>query len=331
MHFQNIWILLLLPIIAAVILYSKKGERYPALRFSTGRLLDGAGSTFKLKLHKGVIMVRLVVLFLIIAALSRPQLMLQESKIETEGIDIVLALDTSTSMLAEDFKLGGKRENRLEVVKNVVKDFIHNRHSDRIGIVAFASGAYSISPLTLDYGWLMQNLDRVKIGMIEDGTAIGSGIATALKRLKDTEAKGKVVILLTDGRNNAGKISPLTAAEAAGALNIKVYTIGAGSKGLAPYPAKDFFGNTVYKQVRIEIDEEILKKISEKTDARYFRATDTESLRNIYNEIDNLEKTPIEEKGYTEYRELFHLFLIPGLVLLILEVILKNTVLRRIP
>jgi Ca-activated chloride channel family protein len=331
MHFQNIWILLLLPIIAAVILYSKKGERHPALRFSTGRLLYGAGSTFKLRLHKGVIMVRLVVLFLIIAALSRPQLMLQESRIETEGIDIVLALDTSTSMLAEDFKLGGKRENRLEVVKNVVKDFINNRHSDRIGIVAFASGAYSISPLTLDYGWLMQNLDRVKIGMIEDGTAIGSGIATALKRLKDTEAKGKVVILLTDGRNNAGKISPLTAAEAAGALNIKVYTIGAGSKGLAPYPAKDFFGNTVYKQVRIEIDEEILKKISEKTDARYFRATDTESLRNIYDEIDNLEKTPIEEKGYTEYRELFHFFLIPGLVLLILEVILKNTVLRRIP
>jgi len=331
MHFQNIWILLLLPIIAAVILYSKKGERHPTIRFSTGRLLAGAGSTFKLRLHKGVIMVRLVVLFLIIAALSRPQLMLQESRIETEGIDIVLALDTSTSMLAEDFKLGGKRENRLEVVKNVVKDFIHNRHSDRIGIVAFASGAYSISPLTLDYGWLMQNLDRVKIGMIEDGTAIGSGIASALKRLKDTEARGKVVVLLTDGRNNAGKISPLTAAEAAGALNIKVYTIGAGSKGLAPYPAKDFFGNTVYKQVKIEIDEEILKKISEKTDARYFRATDTESLINIYDEIDNLEKTPVEEKGYTEYRELFHFFLIPGLVLLIMEVILNNTVLRRIP
>jgi Ca-activated chloride channel family protein len=243
----------------------------------------------------------------------------------------VLAVDTSTSMLAEDFELGGERENRLVVVKEVMKDFISNRHSDRIGIVAFASGAYTVSPLTLDYGWLIQNLDRVKIGMIEDGTAVGLGVSSALNRLKDTEAKGKVVIVLTDGRNNAGNISPLMAAEAAKALNIKVYTIGAGTKGLAPYPAKDFFGNTVYRQVKIEIDEETLKRIANATDARYFRATDTKSLRSIYDEIDKLETTPIEEKGYTEYKELFHLFLIPGLVLLMLEVILKNTVLRRIP
>ncbi len=331
MHFQNPWILILLPIAAAIIIYSKKVESCPAFRFSTGDLLKGMRPTFKVRLHKGIILFRIAALVLIIIALSRPQSMIEESKIETEGIDIVLAIDTSTSMLAEDFELGGKRVNRLEVVKDVVRNFIGNRRNDRIGIIAFASRAYTVSPLTLDYGWLMQNLDRVKIGMIEDGTAIGSGMSSALNRLKDTGAKGKVVILLTDGRNNAGRISPITAAEAAGALNIKIYTIGAGTKGLAPYPAKDLFGNTVYRPVRIEIDEETLKRIAGKTNAEYFRATDTKSLRTIYNEIDKLEKTPIEEKGYIEYKELFHLFLIPGLFLLTLEVVLNNTVLRRIP
>ncbi|MBI5666155.1 MAG: VWA domain-containing protein [Nitrospirae bacterium] len=331
MTFHNPWILILLPVTAAALLFSMKGTRQPALRFSTGALLSGLKSTLKLRMLKGIIIVRMLSLFLVIIALSRPQLMLQESKIETEGIDIVLAIDTSTSMLAEDFELKGKRENRLEVVKDVVDDFIKNRSSDRIGIVAFAGNAYSVAPLTLDYGWLTQNLERVRIGMIEDGTAIGSGLSSALNRLKDSEAKGKVVVLLTDGRNNAGNISPLTAADAARALNIKVYTIGAGTKGLAPYPAKDFFGNTVYRQVQIDIDEDTLKKIAEKTKALYYRATDTKSLRNIYGEIDKIEKTPIEEKGYTEYKELFHYFLIPGLVLLIMEVVLKNTWLRRIP
>lgn len=331
MTFQNPWILILLPVAAAVLLFSRKGERQPALLFSTGRLISGLKSTPRLRVLKGMIILRMLALFLIIIALSRPQLMLQESRIETEGIDIVLAIDTSTSMLAEDFELGGKRQNRLEVVRDVVKDFISRRHSDRIGIVAFAAAAYTVAPLTLDYGWLMQNLERVKIGMTEDGTAIGSGISTALNRLKDSEAKGKVVILLTDGRNNAGRISPLTAADAAMALNIRVYTIGAGTDGLAPYPAKDFFGNTVYRQVKIEIDEGTLKKIAEKTKALYYRATDTRSLRNIYDEIDKIEKTPIEEKGYTEYKELFHFFLIPALILLLLEVILKSTLLRRIP
>jgi Ca-activated chloride channel family protein len=331
MTFQNPWILILLPVAAAALLFSMKGERQPALRFSTESLLSGLKSTLKLRLFRGIIFLRMLAIFLIIIALSRPQLMLQESRIETEGIDIVLAVDTSTSMLAEDFELGGKRDNRLEVVRDVVKDFISRRHSDRIGIVAFAANAYTVSPLTLDYGWLLQNLDRVRIGMTEDGTAIGSGLSSALNRLKDSDAKGKVVILLTDGRNNAGKISPLTAADAARALKIKVYTIGAGSKGPVPYPAKDFFGNTVYRQVQIDIDEDTLQKIAEKTKALYYRATDTKSLRNIYDEIDKIEKTPIEEKGYTEYKELFHIFLIPALVLLIMEVILKNTALRRIP
>ena len=331
MHFQDPWIIILAPIAAVIILYTMRSRPGPAFRFSTGGLAAHIQPTFRIGLHKGLMFLRIVAAVLIIAALARPQLMLEESKIETEGIDIVLAVDTSTSMLAEDFELRRERVNRLDAVKDVVREFISSRHNDRIGIIAFASRAYTVSPLTLDYGLLMQNLERVKIGMIEDGTAIGSGLSSALNRLKDTEAKSKVVILLTDGRNNAGKISPITAAEAAGALNIKVYTIGAGTKGLAPYPAKDFFGNKTYRQVRIEIDEDTLNSIAEKTDALYFRATDTESLRNIYNEIDKLEKTPIEEKGYREYKELFQLFLIPGLCLLMLEIVLKNTVLRRIP
>jgi Ca-activated chloride channel family protein len=331
MHFQNPWILILLPVVGALVIFSKKRESFPSFRFSTDELVKDLPATFRIKLHKSIILVRMAALFLIVIALSRPQSMLQESSIETEGVDIVLVIDVSSTMLAEDFESGVSRESRVDAVKDVVREFINNRHDDRIGIVAFASRAYTVSPLTLDYGWLLQNLDRVKVGLIEDGTAIGSGISTALNRLKDSQAKSKVVILLTDGRNNAGRISPLTAAEAAAALNIKVYTIGAGTKGLAPYPTKDMFGNKVYQKVKIEIDEDLLKKIAEKTHAKYFRATDTKSLRDVYMEIDKLEKSRIEEKGYVEYKELFHLFLIPGLALLFLEIILNNTFLRRIP
>jgi Ca-activated chloride channel family protein len=331
MQFQNPWFFILLPVVLALALFSRKREQPPSFRFSSGELIKGLRSTLGVTLSKSVVILRVAALILIVLALCRPQSMTKETEIHTEGIDIVLAIDTSTSMRAEDFELGGKRTNRLEAVKDVVKEFIQNRHDDRIGIVAFAARAYTVSPLTLDYGWLIQNLDRVEIGMIEDGTAIGSGISSALNRLKDTNAKGKVVILLTDGRNNAGRISPLTAAEAASSLNIEVYTIGAGTKGLAPYPTKDFFGNTVYQPVRIDIDDESLKKIAQKTSAEYYRATDTESLRKIYREIDKLEKTPIEERGYIRYDELFGPFLISGLMLLLMEVILKNTFLRRIP
>lgn len=331
MHFQNPWFFILLPVLIVLLLFARQKERRPAFHFPSGVMLQGLAPTFRIRLSKGIFLLRIAALILIVTALCRPQEMIEESIIETEGIDIVLAVDTSTSMLAEDFELKGVRTNRLEAVKEVMKEFIGNRTSDRIGIIAFAAKAYTASPLTLDYGWLIGNLERIKIGMIEDGTAIGSGLSSSLSRLKDTETKSKIVILLTDGRNNAGKISPLIAAEAASALGIKVYTVGAGTKGIAPYPDKDLFGNRVYRRVKIEIDEDTLQRIAEKTGARYFRATDTESLRTIYNEIDQLETTPIEEKGYIEYKELFHLFLIPGLLLLLLEIILNNSVLRRIP
>ncbi len=331
MHFQNPWFLALIPIVLVLLIYSKKQEHVPAFVFPSDDLLKNMRPSFKVRLREAMVFMRIVSLVLIILALGRPQQMIEESVIETEGIDIVLALDTSSSMLAEDFELRGTRSNRLDVVKEVVKDFIANRTNDRIALIAFAARAYTVSPLTLDYGWLMQNLERVTIGMIEDGTAIGSGLSSALIRLKDTVSKSKVVVLLTDGRNNAGRISPLMAAEAAAALNMKVYTIGAGTRGLAPYPAKDPFGNTVYRPVKIEIDEDVLKEIADKTGAQYFRATDTGSLREIYKEIDQLEKTTMEQKGYREYRELFHLFLVPGLFMVILELILNNTFLRRIP
>ncbi len=331
MHFQDPWFFILLPLLIVFVVFAQQKERRPAFHFPSGGMLQGLAPTFRIRLSRGIFLLRIAAFVLVIVALCRPQEMIEESIIETEGIDIVLAVDTSTSMLAEDFELEDGRTNRLEAVKEVMKEFIENRTSDRIGIIAFAAKAYTVSPLTLDYGWLIQNLDRVKIGMSEDGTAIGSGLSSSLSRLKDTDAKSKVVILLTDGRNNAGKISPLIAAEAAGALDIKVYTVGAGTKGVAPYPDKDPFGNIVYRRVKIEIDEDTLRQVAEKTGARYFRATDTDSLRAIYKEIDQLETTPIEEKGYIEYKELFHLFLIPGLFLLMLEVILNNTLLRRIP
>jgi Ca-activated chloride channel family protein len=324
-------ILFLLPLAAVLIFYVKRMKKVPSIRFSSGELLKGFRPSFKLRLSRNTVFLRGAALILIILAMARPQSSIEETIVETEGVDIVLVVDVSTSMLAEDFEVRGRRENRLTVAKNVMEEFVGKREHDRIGIVAFAGRAYTVCPLTIDYSWLLENLDRVRIGIMEDGTAIGSGIAAALNRIKDTESKSKIIILLTDGINNAGNISPAIAAEAAKTLDVKIYTVGAGTRGMAPYPAKDMFGNTVYQPMKIPIDEKSLKAIAEKTGAQYFRATDTESLREIYAQIDRLEKTPIEERGYKEYKELFGLFLIPGLLLLVLEIILTNTLLRRLP
>ncbi len=278
-----------------------------------------------------VIILRSAAIVLFVIALARPQYGNKQTKIKTEGIDIVLAVDVSGSMLAEDFELGGKRYNRLYVIKQVVKDFIRKRTNDRIGLVVFAGRAYTQCPMTLDYGMLLQLLEKVEIGMVEDGTAIGSAIGSSVDRLKDTKAKSKVIILLTDGRNNAGEIDPFTAAEIARTFGIKIYTIGAGTKGLAPFPAVDLFGNRVMKQVKIDIDDDALREIAKITDGRYYRATDTESLKEIYDQIDKLEKTESEATQYTEYNELFHYFLLPAFGLLLFELGLTKTKLRKIP
>ncbi len=331
MIIQDPLFLLLIPAAAAVVFYYLRNKRLPGLKFSSGIFLKVGKPTFKTVCGRYLWVLRLLVFILLALSLARFRAPVEESKVQTEGIDIILALDTSTSMLAEDFTLRGKRANRLDAVKDVVENFIRERKNDRIGVVAFAARAYTVSPLTLDYGWLLENLKRVKIGIIEDGTAIGSALSVALKRLEDTNAKSKIIILLTDGINNTGKISPSLAADAAKALSVKVYTIGAGTKGMAPYPMKDYFGNTVYQPVKIDIDEESLMGIASKTEGKYFRATDTRSLKEIYSEIDRMEKTPIEEKGFTEYRELFLVFLSVAMALLLIEVLLSNTILRRIP
>jgi Ca-activated chloride channel family protein len=331
MSFKDPLFILLIPMVLGLLYYARRRGKPAGIRFSNGELLKGLPESMRMRLSGKLFFLRAFVSVLIILALAQPQFILKESKIETEGIDIVLTIDVSSSMLAEDFTIASKRINRIDAAKEVIKDFIHRRKSDRIGMVSFAAKAYTVCPLTLDYDWLLTNLQRVNVGMIEDNTAIGSGLASALNRLKGSAAKGKAVILLTDGRNNAGKITPREAAAAAQALKIKIYTIGMGSKGQVPYPAKDPFGNKIYRMIQLDMDEDLLTWIASETEAKYFRAPSVTSLREIFQEIDKLEKVPIEEKVYEERQECFPLFLIPGMVLLSLEMTLSRTLLRRIP
>lgn len=333
MIFHDPFILFLLfPLLVFFIFYFKKrASSYPGVQFPSKMLVKSRRITFRLFLSRNLIFLKIAAACLIVFALARPQAPMNESEVKTQGIDIVLALDCSTSMLAEDFKLRGVRKNRLDVTKGVIEEFVRKRPDDRLALVVFAAQAYTVCPLTLDHSWLLENLEKVKAGMLEDGTAIGMGITVSLNRLKGSEAKSKVIILLTDGRNNAGKISPETAAQAAKALKVKIYTIGAGSKGSVPYPFQNIFGRTVYRNIQVDIDEETLIDIANTTEAKYFRATDTESLRKIYQEIDKLEKVPFQEKGYREYRELFVPPLVLALILLVIELFLKTTIARIIP
>ena len=321
-------IIILVPLILANYIFRKDSG---ILRFSSLGYFKRIEQGSSVKYRHILIALRVLVIILLVFALARPQSGKAHSKVTTEGIDIVLALDVSGSMLAEDFQLKNKRRNRLYVAKEVVKDFIEWRENDRIGMVVFAGQAYTQCPLTLDYDVLLQFLEKVEIGMVEDGTAIGSAIGVCVNRLKSSKAKSKVVILLTDGRNNAGGIDPLTAAELAKTFGTKIYTVGAGTKGLAPYPVKNLFGLKTYRSIQIDIDEEGLTEIAKITGGKYFRATDTASLKEVYRQIDSLEKTKMEEAKYTEYSELFIYLLIPALGILLFEVVLANTRFRRIP
>jgi len=270
---------------------------------------------------------RMTAIFILILALARPQAGQKEEEIITEGIDIMLTLDISGSMRAEDFA----PQNRLGAAKNVLREFIKSRHNDRIGLVVFSRYSFTQCPVTLDYGALIELLDKVDIGMIEDGTAIGMAISNAVNRLRDSNVKSKIIILLTDGVNNAGKIDPLTASKAAKALGIKIYTIGAGKPGGAMYPVEDPIFGKRYVHMDTEIDETLLKNIAEETKGLYFRAKDKEGLREIYKTISQLEKTKIETKEYANYTELAGFFILPGFILLLLEIILGNTLFRKIP
>lgn len=331
MRFAHPWLLLgllLIPLIAWL-----KGRRggQPAFLYSSVALVKGiSGLT---RSHAGAILRRLrwLALALLIVGLARPQIGRGEAKVKASGVDIVVALDLSGSMRSEDFTLRDKPANRLDVAKEVLKAFVQKRSNDRIGLVAFAGRPYIAAPPTLDHDFLLQTIDRLNIGAIEDGTAIGSALSAALNRLRELQAKSRTVILMTDGQNNAGKVPPLTAAEAAQALGVKVYTIGVGTRGKAPIPVTDAFGRKGYQQIAVDIDEDTLRQIAKRTGGAYYRATDTAKLREIYDEIDRLEKTEVEVKKYQHYQELFPIAVIPGFALLMLELILSQTVWRKLP
>ncbi len=275
----------------------------------------------------GRLALRVLTLALIVTALARPQTGRSEYRTHTEGVDIMLVLDASGSMQAEDFR----PKNRLYVAREVVKEFISGRKHDRIGLVAFAAQAVTQCPLTLDYPVLTRLVDRVDIGMLEDGTAIGVALATACNRLKNSKAKSRVVILLTDGQNNAGAIDPATAARVAATLGIRVYTVGVGTRGRAPMPVNDpVFGRRMV-QVRVDLDEDTLIEIARITGGRYFRATNRDELETVYEEIDKMEKTKIESRTFVNYTDHYAWFVLPALVLLMAEVLLGQTILREVP
>lgn len=330
MQLHDPWMLLLLAVVP-LLARPRRRSQPPALPYPVVDALRAVGPGRRARWRWLLTALRVAALTLLVVALARPQLGRASTQVRAEGIDIMLAVDVSSSMLAEDFQLDDGRANRFEAVKAVVREFLDKRPNDRVGLVLFAARPYTQSPLTLDHGWLLANLDRARIGMIEDGTAVGSALAAAVGRLEGSEAKSKVVILLTDGQSNAGKVPPLTAAESAKALGYRVYTIGAGTRGTAPYPQVDPFGRKVYVNMPVDVDEETLRKIADETGGRYFRATDTESLRKIYADIDHLETTSIEGLQYLAYDELYVWLVLAALALLIGEALLAQTWLRVLP
>lgn len=328
---QPEWLFLLLALPILAILRGRKGNAASVLFSATAPFRSlGKIRRSKAGFWSGGLLV--LALGSLIVGMARPQKVDSLTNVEASGIDIVIALDVSRSMLAEDFTISGNRVDRLVAAKNVTEEFIEARPNDRIGMVAFAGRPYLVSPLTLDHDWLIKNLDRVKIGLVEDGTAIGSAIASAANRLKDRDSKTKLILLLTDGENNSGKIDPLTAAEAAKALGIKIYTIGMGSKGDAPYPVgTNVFGQREYQMVPAEFDETTLKEIAKITDAVYQRATDTQSLKGIFEQIDKLERTTIKVTKYRQVEDFYQWLVGAGLGLLSLQMLLTNTIWRRSP
>lgn len=329
-RFEDPWFLLAgLAVIPILLRYGRK-NRSAALRFPALAPLGDIYATRAAASRHILLVLRVAGVLLLAAALARPQAGEKETEIESEGVDIVLCLDTSGSMQALDFHLDGKRVDRLAVVKKVVREFVGKRKDDRIGMVVFGANAYTQCPLTMDHGVLLQFVDRLEIGMAGDATAVGDALATSVKRLKDVPGKSRVIVLLTDGRSNAGKIPPLTAAEIARASGCKVYTIGVGVEGKSPFLVQTLFGKDyVYQQV--DLDETTLQEIARITGGEYFRASDTAGLEKVYDRIDRLERTEARVKEYMEYEELFHRFAIPGLLLLLLEFVLANTRFRKIP
>lgn len=331
MRFAHPWWLLLLLALPLLTWLRLRLARQSAFLYSSVQLVKGIISLNGSVPSRVLPKLRWLAIALCIIGLARPQQGEGEAKVSSSGIDIVVAFDLSGSMAAEDFELRGAPANRVAIAKDVLEGFITRRPSDRIGLVAFSGRAYIAAPLTLDHDFLKQNLERLDLGLIEDGTAIGSALSASVNRLRDLKGKSKIVILMTDGQNNSGKVPPLTAAEAAHALGIKVYTIGVGTHGSARVPYTDAFGMRRYTMQPVDIDEETLQQIASKTGGKYYRADNSEAFRKIYQEIDAMEKTEIEVRKYQRYKEFFPWFVLPGLVLLLLEIILSHTVWRKLP
>lgn len=338
--FADRWLLwLMLPLLGLwagslwLVPWLRRRRSRAALRYSSIGTLQRLASSKRLLLRRLVEALRLVTVALLVMALARPQTGRKLTEVRAEGIDIVLVMDTSGSMRALDLDADRpikQRRNRLEIAKSVVDEFVRSRANDQIGLVVFGNEAFTQCPLTLDHGVLTTFLERLEIGMAGDATAIGAALGTAVKRLRDSQAESKVIILLTDGRNNAGTLSPLKAAEIARTFGIKIYAIGAGTRGKAPFVVDSFFGQQVVYE-SVEIDEPTLQEIAATTSGAYYRAEDKQALEAIYEEIDQLEKTEITTSSYMEYNEQFRWFVLPAAALLILEVVLLGTRLRKLP
>ena len=328
-HFANKMVFLLLLIIPVLIAWElflrKRGDRF--IFYSSKKLLRSSDGTVKTFFIKTLFYFKLAALVLFILALTRPQLLSSYEQENKKGIDILITLDISGSMASMDFK----PKNRLEVAKDVIADFIKKRSTDRLGLVIFAGTSYTKCPLTIDYDMLEYYLKETQLGELEDGTALGMALATSVNRIRTTKGKTRIIILLTDGINNRGEIDPKDAAKIARDFNVKVYTIGVGTRGKAPYPVPDEFGRRREIMVDVEIDEELLKEIANDTGGLYFRATDKEQLQSIFDEIDRWEKTEISTKRYYTADDLFLYFIIAGLAILFLAEFAKRTILRTLP
>ena len=317
--------LILVPMLVAWYIWRGRKGTAP-LSLSGFENLDDKQDSARIWMRHVLAMLRMAVITLLIVVLARPQSSNQWEQVTTEGIDIVMCLDVSGSMRAMDFK-----PNRLEASKNVGIEFVNARQNDRFGLVVFAGESFTQCPMTTDRAVVINFMKEIDFGVIEDGTAIGMGLATAVNRIKDSKAKSKVIILLTDGVNNRGDVGPVTAAELAAGFGIRVYTIGVGSQGNAPMPVQDMFGRTIMQNMPVEIDEDVLKVIAQTTDGSYFRATDNNKLREIYQEIDQLEKTRLDVKQFSKKKEEYFPFLLAALLILLTEILFRYTFFRTIP
>lgn len=319
-----LWLLLIVPPLGYW-LFARDKKTRPYLHYSDSSYRNVLKKTWRQRFYPTLHVLRLLAVALLVVALARPQSTSKQSSKNIEGVDIVMAMDISGSMLAEDFS-----PNRLEASKQLAREFVRGRENDRIAVVAFSGEAYTQCPLTIDHGILENRIRQLKSGVITDGTALGDGLAVSINRIRQSDAKSKVIILLTDGVNNAGSIDPLTASDIAKTYGIRVYTIGVGTRGLAPYPYKTPFG-IQYQNVQVEIDENLLKQIADETGGTYFRATNKNRLKSVFEEIDKLEKTKIEVLSYEQRAEEFKPFLWAALVLLLLELLLRLSVFKTLP